>query len=48
MTKTPSPNASHAYILGMYRVFNTLTSLFPNVLWEGCASGGGRFDPGVL
>ncbi|KAL4888876.1 putative alpha-galactosidase G [Aspergillus ambiguus] len=48
MNETPSPNATHAYILGMYRVFDTLTSRFPDVLWEGCASGGGRFDPGVL
>ena len=32
----------------MYRVFDVLTSRFPNFLWEGCASGGGRLDPGVL
>ncbi|KAJ9245769.1 CAZyme family GH36 [Paecilomyces variotii] len=44
----PSPSADHEYMLGMYRVFETLTSRFPYVLWEGCASGGGRFDPGVL
>lgn len=46
--ETPSPSADHAYMLGMYRVFDVLTSRFPNVLWEGCASGGGRFDPGIL
>ncbi|RJE24664.1 Alpha-galactosidase [Aspergillus sclerotialis] len=46
--ETPSPSIDHAYMLGLYRVFETLTSRFPNVLWEGCASGGGRFDPGVL
>ncbi|KAH6874365.1 Melibiase-domain-containing protein [Thelonectria olida] len=45
--ESPTPN-HHAYILGMYRVFQELTSRFPNVLWEGCASGGGRFDPGIL
>ncbi|KAK6823417.1 putative alpha-galactosidase C [Aspergillus parasiticus] len=44
----PSPSTDHEYVLGMYRVFNNLTQQFPNVLWEGCASGGGRFDPGVL
>lgn len=43
----PTPN-HHAYILGMYYVFRDLTSRFPGILWEGCASGGGRFDPGVL
>ncbi|KAJ5604195.1 hypothetical protein N7537_007151 [Penicillium hordei] len=44
----PSPATSHAYMLGLYRVFEELTTQFPEVLWEGCASGGGRFDPGVL
>lgn len=46
--ETPSPDTYHRYQLGMYRVFDVLTSRFPDVLWEGCASGGGRFDPGVL
>lgn len=46
--ETPSSTTDHAYMLGMYRVFDELTSKFPDVLWEGCASGGGRFDPGVL
>jgi alpha-galactosidase len=44
----PTPSAGHAYILGLYRVVDTLTATFPDVLWEGCASGGGRFDPGLL
>ncbi|KAL4878802.1 alpha-galactosidase C [Aspergillus karnatakaensis] len=48
MHETPSPSNDHAYMLGLYRVFDTLTSRFPDILWEGCASGGGRFDPGVL
>ena len=44
----PSPDTAHAHIMGLYRVLNTLVSRFPDVLWEGCASGGGRFDPGML
>ncbi|KAL4735287.1 putative alpha-galactosidase G [Aspergillus similis] len=48
LAETPSPSANHAYMLGIYRVFDVLTTRFPNVLWEGCASGGGRFDPGIL
>ncbi|KAL3469953.1 Melibiase-domain-containing protein [Aspergillus californicus] len=44
----PSPSNNHKYMLGLYRVFSTLSERFPDVLWEGCASGGGRFDPGVL
>ncbi|KAM0479585.1 hypothetical protein ACHAPX_004802 [Trichoderma viride] len=46
--ETPYPGLDYAYMLGLYRVFETLSSKFPNVRWEGCASGGGRFDPGVL
>ena len=46
--ETPSPSTDHEYMLGLYRVFDVLTTRFPGVLWEGCASGGGRFDPGVL
>lgn len=39
---------THRYILGVYRVMEVLTSKFPDVLFEGCSSGGGRFDPGML
>lgn len=46
--EVPSPTTYHAYMLGLYRVFDILTSRFPKVLWEGCASGGGRFDAGIL
>lgn len=38
----------HRYMLGLYRVLETLTSRFPNILFEGCSGGGGRFDPGML
>ena len=38
----------HRYILGLYSVLERLTNDFPNVLFEGCASGGGRFDIGML
>ena len=38
----------HRYILGVYSVLERLTSKYPNVLFESCASGGGRFDPGML
>ena len=38
----------HKYIVGLYRVLNTLTTKYPNVLFEGCASGGNRFDLGIL
>lgn len=38
----------HRYILGVYDLYERLTSRFPHVLFESCASGGGRFDPGML
>lgn len=38
----------HRYMLGLYSVLKRLTNDFPNVLFEGCASGGGRFDIGML
>ena len=38
----------HAYVLGYYNIMSRLTEGFPEILFEGCCSGGGRFDPGVL
>lgn len=38
----------HRYILGLYSVLERLTTDYPNILFEGCASGGGRFDMGML
>jgi len=39
---------SHRYILGLYRLLDTLVKRFPNVCFENCASGGGRYDAGML
>ena len=39
---------AHRYILGLYRVMDALVKAFPDVLFEGCASGGGRYDAGML
>ena len=38
----------HRYILGVYDLAKYLTSNFPDVFFEGCAGGGGRFDPAML
>lgn len=38
----------HRYILNVYSLYERLTEKFPHVLFESCASGGGRFDPGML
>ncbi|HEY7132824.1 MAG TPA: alpha-galactosidase [Candidatus Limnocylindrales bacterium] len=38
----------HRYILGLYELYDRLTRRFPEILFESCASGGGRFDGGLL
>ncbi|WP_353956685.1 alpha-galactosidase [Allocoprobacillus halotolerans] len=38
----------HRNILGLYDLYERLTSRYPNLLIEGCAGGGGRFDLGIL
>ena len=38
----------HRYMLGVYRVLEELANKFPDVLFEGCSGGGGRFDLGML
>lgn len=40
--------AAHRYMLGVYALLERLTTRFPQVLFEGCAGGGGRFDAGML
>lgn len=39
---------SHRYVLGYYRLLEQLTEEFPQVLFEGCSGGGGRFDAAQL
>ena len=39
---------AHRYMLGLYRMLETLNQRFPEILFEGCASGGNRFDLGML
>ena len=38
----------HRYILGVYDLYERLIRAFPHILFESCASGGGRFDAGML
>ena len=38
----------YRYTLGVYDLLERLTQSFPDVLFEGCAGGGGRFDAGML
>ena len=38
----------HKLILGAYKLYNQLIERYPNLFIENCASGGGRFDLGML
>ncbi len=38
----------HRHILGVYELYRRLTTRFPDILFESCASGGDRFDAGML
>ena len=38
----------HRYYLGLYALLERLTGDFPDVLFESCSGGGGRFDAGML
>ena len=38
----------HRYTVGMYDLYRRLTKRFPKILFESCASGGARFDAGML
>jgi len=39
---------AHRHILGVYKLMDRLTTEFPEILFESCSGGGGRFDPGIL
>ncbi|WP_144555843.1 alpha-galactosidase [Bacillus sp. X1(2014)] len=39
---------AHRYMLGLYQILEKLTKRFPQILFESCSGGGGRFDPGML
>lgn len=38
----------HKYVLGVYSLYERLIAAFPDILFESCASGGARFDAGML
>ena len=38
----------HRYILGLYDMVSRITARFPDVLFESCAGGGGRYDLGMM
>lgn len=48
LENTQQRELSHRYMLGLYSILERLNQKFPKVLFEGCSSGGGRYDAGML
>ena len=39
---------AHKYALGLYDIFERIVNANPDIFFEGCSSGGARFDPAIL
>lgn len=46
--KDQQKEVAHRFVLGLYYVMETITEQFPDILFESCSGGGGRYDPGML
>ncbi|MBN8526530.1 MAG: alpha-galactosidase [Planctomycetes bacterium] len=44
----PAGEVHHRYVLALYAMLERITAEFPDVLFESCSGGGGRFDAGLL
>ena len=44
----PNARLAYDYIRGVYSLYERLTAEFPDLVIEGCAGGGARFDAGIL
>ncbi len=47
-TSLPQSEFGHRYMLGLYALLQRFVDTFPNIIFEGSASGGGRYDLGML
>lgn len=48
LPKEKQGEVCHRYMLGLYDLLERLTGDYPEVLFEGCSGGGGRFDAAML
>ena len=48
MADMPFIGFNHEFYLGFYKIMDAITGAFPDILFEGCSGGGGRFDAGIL
>ena len=39
---------AHRYVLGVYDICERIVKTHPDIFFEGCSGGGGRFDPAML
>ncbi len=48
LTAEEQGSVAHRYMLGLYAFLERLTSDYPDILFESCSGGGGRYDAGML
>ncbi|MCH5187665.1 MAG: alpha-galactosidase [Oscillospiraceae bacterium] len=48
ITDMPRKGFNYEYTLGFYEIMDGIVNSHPDILFEGCSSGGARFDAGVL
>ena len=48
LSKEQQGETTYRYMLGLYKILEEITGRFPDILFESCSGGGGRFDPGML
>lgn len=48
LTDNRQGELQHRYVLGLYELLDRIIRKFPDVMIEGCSSGGARFDLGML
>ena len=48
LSKSEQLGYAHRYALGVYDLFERIVRANPDIIFEGCASGGARFDTAVL
>ena len=47
-TEADQGRVLYDYVLGLYDLLERLVTRYPDILFEGCAGGGGRYDAGML
>ncbi len=48
MTELVPGEMTHRFMLGLYEMMEDLVTSYPDILFESCSGGGGRYDPGML